>query len=271
MAKKQTKKAEVAPEIEATNEMQQVVIERPKTPEWEIKDRYYYLTKDQSPLSYQIQSKNILWFDEEKGFEREITLTSNQKSLFVDEFKGQERLERIVFRDGVLSVPKNKQNMQKLLSLYHPAKGSVYLERDEVKDAENEVNWIEVELQAMNLASQMDIDQAEAILRVERGSSVSKMTSKELKRDLLVMARKNPFMFLELANDDNVHLRNVGVKATESGIIKLSPDNRHFYWASNDRKLMTIPFDEHPYSALAAWFKTDEGMEVFNSIEKRLK
>ena len=41
-------------------------------------------------------------------------------------------------------------------------------------------------------------------------------------------------------------------------------------WTSNNRKLMTVPFDEHPYSALASWFKTDEGMEVLNSIEKRL-
>ena len=34
---------------------------------------------------------------------------------------------------------------------------------------------------------------------------------------------------------------------------------------------MNVPFDEHPYSAFASWFKTDEGMEVFSSIEKRLK
>ena len=40
---------------------------------------------------------------------------------------------------------------------------------------------------------------------------------------------------------------------------------------SNDRKLMNVPFDEHPYSALAAWFKTDEGMEIYSNIEKRLK
>jgi hypothetical protein len=33
---------------------------------------------------------------------------------------------------------------------------------------------------------------------------------------------------------------------------------------------MTIPFDENAYSALASWFKTDEGMEVYRSIEKRL-
>ena len=44
-----------------------------------------------------------------------------------------------------------------------------------------------------------------------------------------------------------------------------------FTWGSNGRKLMNIPFDEHPYSALAAWFQTDEGLEVFNNLEKRLK
>jgi hypothetical protein len=33
---------------------------------------------------------------------------------------------------------------------------------------------------------------------------------------------------------------------------------------------MNVPFDEHPYSALAQWFKTDEGMEIYSNIEKRL-
>ena len=34
---------------------------------------------------------------------------------------------------------------------------------------------------------------------------------------------------------------------------------------------MTVPFDENPYSAMAAFFKTDEGMGIFKSIEKKLK
>ena len=34
---------------------------------------------------------------------------------------------------------------------------------------------------------------------------------------------------------------------------------------------MTVPFNEHPYSALAAWFKTDEGLDVLRYIEKALK
>ena len=42
-------------------------------------------------------------------------------------------------------------------------------------------------------------------------------------------------------------------------------------WGSTDRKLITVPFDENPYSALAAYFKTDDGIEVFQNIEKKLK
>jgi hypothetical protein len=51
----------------------------------------------------------------------------------------------------------------------------------------------------------------------------------------------------------------------------LTQDQRAFLWASNDRKLMTVPFEENPYSALAAWFKTDEGVEVFKTIQKKTK
>jgi hypothetical protein len=116
----------------------------------------------------------------------------------------------------------------------------------------------------------MDVDQSEAIMRVELGSKVSKMSSKELKRDLLLFAKKNPSLFLELANDENVQLRNIAIVAAESGIVKLSQDQRTFTWGSNGRKLMNVPFEENPYSAMAAWFKTDEGVEVYKSIEKKL-
>jgi hypothetical protein len=257
------------------------VIERPKMKEekhsvnpednWELKDRTYYLSRGRKPLTATIPSTNIYYFDEEKGYERELKYTSNQRTCFVDEMIGDQRLEHITFMNGFLIVPKNKAVLQKLLSLYHPGKNVQYHEQDNVKIARDEVADIELEIAALNAAQSMDIDMAEAIMRVEMGSKVSKMASKELKRDLLVFAKKNPKLFLDLVNDENVILRNFGIRATEMGILKLSTDQRTFSWGSNDRKLMNVPFDEHPYSALAAWFKTDEGMEIYSNIEKRLK
>ena len=128
-----------------------------------------------------------------------------------------------------------------------------------------------MQIDALNAAKAMDIDQVEAIMRVEVGSKVSKMSSKELKRDLLIFAKNYSKLFIELANDENVQLRNVAIVAAESGVIKLSQDQRTFTWGSNGRKLMNVPFDENPYSAMAAFFKTDEGVEIFKSIEKKIK
>ena len=184
--------------------------------------------------------------------------------------KGDQRLAHVIFRSGNLFVPKEKTVLQKMLSLYHPHQGVLFEEHKPAQVAASEIEVLEMEIAALNAAQALDIDMAEAVMRVEVGSKVSKMSSKELKRDLLIYAKRNPKLFLELVTDENVILRNFGIKATELGIIKLTPDQRNFLWGSNDRKIMTIPFDEHPYSALAAWFKTDEGMEIYSNIEKRL-
>ena len=266
MTKKQkTEKVEV-PVVETP------VVEtpKPKKPKWEIKDRVYYLKGNKKPLSRSIRSSNIFWFDEEKGYERELKYCRNQKTSFVDEMNGDQRLAHIIFRSGALFVPKEETVLQKLLSLYHPNRDELYYEYKPVEEAKDELDWLELEVEALTAARTMDIDLAEAIMRVEKGSEVAKMSSKELKRDLLLFAKQNPVLFLELTQDDNVQLRNFGIKATEARIIKLSSDQRYFMWSSNDRKIMTVPFDEHPYSALAAWFKTDEGMEIYSNIEKRL-
>jgi len=251
-------------------------VKQAETSTWEIKDRTYFLTGNKSPLTHTIPSRHsrrtpLLWFDPETATQRELRYATNQNSPFVDEQKGETTLGHIMFKNGVLTVKKEQQNLQKLLSLYHPMLNKIYSEFDPVVKAVDELGDLEIQIDALNAARDMDIDLAEAILRVEIGSSVSKMTSKELKRDLLLFAKKNPVLFVELANDENVQLRNVAIKAREAGIISLSQDQRYFTWGSTDRKLMTVPFDENPYSAMAAWFKTDEGVEVYKNIEKKLK
>ena len=283
MAKKKKETMVEEPVVEKTVVMEKPVVETPKVevkPEiknpkssndWEIKNRIYYLKGRKKPLSRMIRSANIYYFDEEKGYERELKYCQNQKTCFVDEMKGDQRLEHIIFRNGALYVPREQVVLQKLLSLYHPHKDQIFYEHKPKVVAENELAWLEFEIEALGLAKNMEVDFAEAIMRAEVGSKVDNLSSKELKRDLLLFAKRNPKLFIELARDENVILRNFGIKATEAGIIRLSGDQRHLTWGSTGRKIMVVPFDEHPYSALAAWFKTDEGMEIYSNIEKRLK
>ena len=97
------------PKVEETVET--VTVNKPKRVEkkypvledgWEIKDRIYRLKGNKKPLSRSIRSANIHWFDEKKGYERELKYCQNQKTVFVDEMQGDQRLEHIVFRNGML-------------------------------------------------------------------------------------------------------------------------------------------------------------------------
>ncbi len=274
MAKKATK-AEETIEVATQEVAVKTAPQKPTKPTWEIKDRNYYLKGNKSPLTFTIPSRHtmkhsLLYFDEEQGSQRELRYATNQASPFVDEQKGQATMGHITFKNGTLHVPKEQQNLQKILSLYHPLRKNVYSEFNAVEEAKDDLEILDLQIDALNAARSMDIDQAEAILRVELGSKVASMSSKELRRDLLLFAKSNPSLFISLANDENVILRNFGIRASEAGIIKLSQDQRTFTWGSNGRKLMNVPFDENPFSAFAAFLKTDEGVEIYKSIDKKL-
>ena len=127
--KKETKKeVETTPPVIEQPKVETQVVEKtlPKKNKWEIKDRLYVLKNDKTPLSYSIKTSGIYYFDEEAGYERELKYTSNQRTVFVDEMVGDQRLEHIVFRNGSLLVPKNKVTLQQLLSLYHPLKDRLF-------------------------------------------------------------------------------------------------------------------------------------------------
>ena len=164
--------------------------EKVAKPQWEVKDRVYLLTGDKTPLTLTIPSKHttkhaLLYFDSDLQKQRELRYATNMSSPFVDEQQGEVTLGHIMFRDGKLVVPAKNIGLQKLLSLYHPLKNKMYYEFSAVEVAKDQLVDLELEIDALNAARTIDIDQAEAIMRVELGSQVNTMTSKELLRIIL--------------------------------------------------------------------------------------
>ena len=245
-------------------------------PKWEIKDRVYVLTEGKTPVNYILRSRHHLnkplqYFD--GNISRSLRYASNQTSVFEDEQHGDVTLPAIIFRDGKLVVPKEQEILQKFLSLYHPDKDGEYIEFDPSREAEKDIDTLKETLEAQNLVLEMDIEDLEAIARIclrDQGN-VSEMTSKEIKRDMLLYASRNPREVVELSEDENVKLRNVAVRAVEMGIIFIKDDNRTVCWNNNTKdKIITAPYGENVYSALASFFKTDDGLDVLQGITNKL-
>jgi len=237
---------------------------------WELKDRTYLLSGGMSPLTYKIRSVGMLYFDEEKKVNRELRYAPNQKSLFVDEQDDRVQIEHVIFENGALFVPRTNVVLQQLLSNYHPEAGKVWEEIDELQEAVDDIDQIELELEALKLVQELEIEHLEAILRTELGSEVTTMSSKEIKRDCYLFAKNNPSLFTEIANDEDIKLRNLANRSVENGVVNLTDDNTTFKWSKTGKKILTVPFDEHPYTAFARFLKTDDGINVMKAIEKKL-
>ena len=243
-------------------------------PTWDYKDRLYLLKTNGTPVSYTINSKHsrnhpLQYFDGKT--QRPLRYATNQQSVFMDEQSGDVIIGRVTFNDGKLNVPKENVILQKFLSVFHPENNKTYIEFDPEKDASVDLEGEFETLDALNMVRDMEIHDLEAIARAKLKSRAATMTSSEIKRDMLLFAKSNPQEFMSLANDDNLKLRNLAIRAQEFGVISISGDNRTVYW--NDKakeKIITVPFGENVYSALAAFFKTDEGNDVLQGIQNKL-
>lgn len=242
----------------------------------EIKDRVYKLTRNKAPLSCIIPSRHsqrnpILYFDEEKGYNRALRYARNQKSCFEDEQDGSAIVEPIIFEEGMLRVPKNNPVLQAFLH-YHPLNGKKFIEVDYAKDATAEVEKLNIEVDALIEAKSLTIEQLETIGRVLFNKDVTLMSTAELKRDVLVFAKRNPEGFMRVVSDPALKLYSTVQRFFDEKLLGLRNKGRdvHFNLQGNKKRMTTIPFGADPIEYLADWFKTDDGVEVLQFLEKQL-
>lgn len=242
----------------------------------EAKDRVYKLTRDRAPLSCIIPSRNsrrspLLYFDQDKGYNRALRYARNQKSCFEDEQDGTAIVEPIVFEDGMLQVPKNNPVLQEFLH-YHPLNGKKFIEVDYSKDASQEIEKLNIEVDALIEAKSLSIEQCEQVGRVLFSRDVTTMSSAELKRDILVFARRNPQVFISALKDPALKLQSTVQLFFDNKVLGFRNKKRdvHYNLEGNKKRMTTIPFGVDPIPFLADWFRTDEGVEVLEFLEKQL-
>jgi hypothetical protein len=240
-----------------------------------LEDKVYVLKRKNFPMTLMLNSRNsprkpLLYFDETTGQNRPLRYARNQNSPFEDEQDGHAILEPIIFEDGLLAVPKNNQVLQKFLA-YHPENGTLFEELDTKKDASQQIDLMMIQLEAQNAAMNLDIATREAIGRILLGARVDRLSSEELKRDVLLYARNYAEEFLDMINDPELRLQNIAAKALQDNLFTLKNNRRDIYFnfPDNKKKLMGIPFGDDPVKLLTSYLQSDEGIDLYKVLESK--
>jgi hypothetical protein len=235
-------------------------------------DKVYKL-KNGSPLSYTLASRNhprfpLLWFDEEKNVNRALRYSVNQKSPFEDEQDGNAVVEPIIFEDGLLRVPRTNPVLQEFLH-YHPLRNVSFEEVDKERDASQEMEYLNYEVDALIEARQLTIEQLETVTRVMFGKDPSMISTAELKRDVLVFAKMNPIEFLNIINDPMLKFQDKVRQFFENKLLQFRNNEKEVWFntPTNKKKMMSIAFGEDPYEAVSLYLKSDEGIEAMKMLE----
>lgn len=237
----------------------------------------YKLKNGRSPLAYMLSSQhskrsNLLYFDESTGQNRALRYARNQKSPFEDEQDGNVIMEPIIFEDGLLHVAKQNQVLQHFLSL-HPANGQLFEEIDQAKNASQELEIENIVLEAQILARDLSIEKLTTIGRVLLGANVDTMSTAELKRDVLVFSRNNPVDFIDMLDDPSLQIQDDVVLFFQNNLLTLKNKQRDVYFnlLKNKKKFLTVPFGEEPMDIVASYCQTDDGIETYKLLKRKLK
>lgn len=238
-------------------------------------DKVYKLKRG-TPLSYVLASRNhhsfpLMWFDEESNKNRALRYSVNQNSPFEDEQDGNAIIEPIIFEDGFLRVSRTNPVLQKFL-YYHPLNGSVFVEVDKEKDASHQVEDLMLEVDAMVEARQLSIEQIEILTRVMFDKDPLKISTAELKRDILIFAKRYPKDFLNTLNDPSLKFQSKVRLFFENKMLVFRNNEKEVWFntSTNKKKMLSIPFGEDPYIMVGHFLQSDEGLDSFKMLETLL-
>ena len=130
---------------------------------------------------------------------------------------------------------------------------------------------LDAQLAARDLAAN-DFNTLEAVARILIGGRIEKMSSSEIKRDMMMYAKRYPQDFLEAVNDPSLKINNLAARAISDGYLALRNNGKDIYFnlKENKKKLLTVPFGDNATSVLASYLQSDAGLELYHFLEDKL-
>jgi hypothetical protein len=241
------------------------------------KDRAYRLLGNYSPLSMTIPTRHtsitpLLYYDEETNTNRPLRYATNQRSPFEDEQDGNAIMGYVVFEDGTLFVPKSNPVLQEFL-YYHPMSNVIFEEIDNERDAQEELDSFNVEIEAMSKAKELTIDEIEIMYRVIFERDPSRMSSMELRRDVFMYAKNYPAEFIKSLNNPNLRLQSKVFIFFDKGLLSFRNGNKEVWYntPSNKKRMLVVPYGEDPYLLVTTFLKSDDGLEALRMLDTHLE
>lgn len=261
---------------------------QPKEYVFQLANKYYSSTSNYNrppyPETYSLKNRDMI-FDEETGTERNIRYLEGVSTIYEDE---QEQLSeqkkkqrpRIVFINGVLTVPATKTSLVKFLMLSNMNEGNknrmqharvVYRLLDFEKQENDALNIAETRMEAMKMAMNASIETMIPHAQYLGISFINQYGDergeKAIRVDYLDVADKNPETFMKTYNNPLVRIEYAIRKAVSVSLINLESVKGQAIWGDTKKFITQIPDRKDPIKHLSEFALTAEGKDFYAQLK----
>lgn len=212
---------------------------------------------------------DVTVFDKEMNKVRQIRYCPNEPSIYVEEQSEHARREHVVFRDKMLFVPSEKPNLLHFLMTHPDNKvngGRLFEMIDKSRSAEEELDREFTQFEAIGMVRDKDLSE---LLPVAMFLGINtNRKSAEIRRDLLIDAKKNPTRFVELFDNPQVKCKSAVLQAMDFQILNKKADG--MYWFDTNRLIVTAAAGLDPVDVMTRFCLTEKGAPVYDRLLEEL-
>jgi hypothetical protein len=105
------------------------------------------------------------------------------------------------------------------------------------------------------------------------GIDPSTVSTAELRRDILVFAKRYPEEFLDSINDPELKFQAKVRTFFENGHISVRNNNKELWYntSTNKKKMCSIPFNGDPFDTAMSFLMSDEGIDGLKMLDMLLE
>lgn len=219
-------------------------------------------------ILYKLDTSTTI-FDKELGKVRQIRYCPNEPSIYVEEQSEHAQRTHILFNNKMLFVAAEKPNLLEFLSK-HPGNkangGNIFEMIDKSRSAEEELEREFTQFEAIAMVRDKDISE---LLPVAMFLGINtNRKSAEIRRDLLMDAKKNPTRFVELFDNPQVKCKSAVLQAIDFQILNKKADG--MYWFDTNRLIVTAAAGLDPVDVMTRFCLTEKGAPVYDRLLEEL-
>jgi hypothetical protein len=200
---------------------------------------------------------------------RPIRYSPNHKSPYIEEQTGEIMRENILFQNGNLVVNESNEALLNFLRV-HPQLDVTFRELDRERMAKEDLEELNMEADAMIFAKTADIEVLASALRVITNANVDNMSTAEVRRDALHLAKSDPERLLSIKTDPSFEIQDIARRAVSEGHLMIKGKSVHYNFPDKRDKLLTIPMGEEWAEALERYLISEDGIELYKILKKML-